>query len=243
MTTAGEIPFPDPMGERDSIYTLHSEVRTLPRQPRRARVRLPPVADARRPRARCTSCAARPAEEIAALRPEPPSPRTYSAQHVEVRGERDGRGRRGRRDRPDRAARGLGPGRRDRLHGVRRRGRGRAAATRAGAFAARGACPPERCLDFEDLAAELEPRGLHVRRSRPRKARLPHEGRRSHGDQGRRVPRRPDARRRARARRRRPRGRRPAAAPARARRSRTPRYVEQGATIVPDADAVFDEAR
>jgi saccharopine dehydrogenase-like NADP-dependent oxidoreductase len=30
MTAGGDIPFPEPVGVRDSLYTLHSEVRTLP---------------------------------------------------------------------------------------------------------------------------------------------------------------------------------------------------------------------
>ncbi len=87
MTSGGRIPFPDPVGERDSLYTLHSEVRTLPESLGASecdfRLSLTPqVLET------LTELRGRPDEEIAALRPAPQSPRTYSAQHVEVRGER-----------------------------------------------------------------------------------------------------------------------------------------------------------
>src|SRR5205085_1806327 len=89
MTEGGKIPFPEPVGERDSLFTLHSEVRTLPESlgARDCDFRLslmPAVLEA------LTELRDRPPEEIAALRAEPPSPRTYSAQHVEVSGQRDG---------------------------------------------------------------------------------------------------------------------------------------------------------
>lgn len=89
MTDGGTIAFPDPVGERPSLYTLHSEVLTLPDglSAPEADFRLalgPGVLD------RLTPLIGRPAEEIAALRPQPPSPRTYSAQHVVVEGEKDG---------------------------------------------------------------------------------------------------------------------------------------------------------
>jgi saccharopine dehydrogenase (NAD+, L-lysine-forming) len=156
MTSGGRIPFPDPVGERDSLYTLHSEVRTLPESLGASecdfRLSLAPqVLEA------LTELRGRPAEEIAALRPEPPSPRTYSAQHVEVRGERDG------------APAVVAVTALTVPHGAWSLGGGIVSTAAVAAAAARlyargriprtGAYPPERCLDFEDLAAELEPRG------------------------------------------------------------------------------------
>jgi lysine 6-dehydrogenase len=156
MSAGGSIPFPDPVGERDSLYTLHSEVRTLPESLGASecdfRLSLTPhVLEA------LTALRDRPAEEIAALRPDPPSPRTYSAQHVEVRGERDGA--------PavvtvtaltvPNEAWGLGGG-------IVSTAAVAAAAARLyarGRIPRTGAHPPERCLDFDDLAAELGPRG------------------------------------------------------------------------------------
>ena len=156
MTSGGRIPFPDPVGERDSLYTLHSEVRTLPESLGASecdfRLSLAPqVLEA------LAELRERPAEEIAALRPEPPSPRTYSAQHVEVRGEHDG------------APAVVAVTALTVPHGAWGLGGGIVSTAAVAAAAARlyargriprtGAYPPERCLDFEDLAAELEPRG------------------------------------------------------------------------------------
>jgi saccharopine dehydrogenase (NAD+, L-lysine-forming) len=156
MTSGGRIPFPDPVGERDTLYTLHSEVRTLPESLGASecdfRLSLTPqVLEA------LTELRGRPAEEIAALRPAPPSPRTYSAQHVEVRGERDG------------APAVVAVTALTVPHGAWSLGGGIVSTAAVAAAAARlyargriprtGAHPPERCLDFEDLAAELEPRG------------------------------------------------------------------------------------
>jgi len=156
MTSGGRIPFPDPVGERDSLYTLHSEVRTLPESLGASecdfRLSLTPeVLEA------LTALRGRPAEEIAALRPEPPSPRTYSAQHVEVRGERDGA--------PavvtvtamtvPNEAWGLGGG----IVSTAAVAAATARLYARGRIPRTGAYPPERCLDFDDLAAELEPRG------------------------------------------------------------------------------------
>jgi saccharopine dehydrogenase (NAD+, L-lysine-forming) len=156
MASGGRISFPEPVGKRDSLYTLHSEVRTLPESLGASecdfRLSLTPqVLEA------LTELRGRPAEEIAALRPEPPSPCTYSAQHVEVRGERDGA--------PTVVTLtaltvpneewGLGGG-------IVSTAAVAAAAARLyarGRIPRTGAYPPERCLDFDDLASELEPRG------------------------------------------------------------------------------------
>ena len=156
MTSGGRVPFPDPVGERDSLYTLHSEVRTLPESLGASecdfRLSLAPaVLEA------LTKLRGRPAEEIAALRPEPPSARTYSAQHVEVRGESDGA--------PavvtvtaltvPHEAWGLGGG----IVSTASVASAAARLYARGRIPKTGAHPPERCLDFDDLVAELEPRG------------------------------------------------------------------------------------
>jgi lysine 6-dehydrogenase len=156
MASGGRIPFPDPVGERDSLYTLHSEVRTLPESlgASECDFRLSLTSQVLEA---LTELRGRSAEEIAELRPEPPSPRTYSAQHVEVRGERDGA--------PvvvtltaltvPNEEWGLGGG-------IVSTAAVAAAAARLyarGRIPRTGAYPPERCLDFDDLAAELEPRG------------------------------------------------------------------------------------
>ena len=82
------VAFPDPIGERHCIITLHSEVATLPRTVGAAscsfRLGLEPrVLDTLR------ELAARPPDELPV--PAPPSPRTWSAQRVDVMGRRNGR--------------------------------------------------------------------------------------------------------------------------------------------------------
>jgi saccharopine dehydrogenase-like NADP-dependent oxidoreductase len=156
MSEGGAIPFPDPIGTRDSLYTLHSEVRTLPGSlgARDCDFRLSlsaPVLEA------LTALRDRPREELAALRPAPPSPHTYSAQHVEIRGERAGA--------PatvtataltvPRPEWGLGGG-------IVSTASVAAAAVRLyarGKIPRVGALPPEVCLDPDALFAELHPRG------------------------------------------------------------------------------------
>jgi saccharopine dehydrogenase-like NADP-dependent oxidoreductase len=85
LTDGGTIAFPDPIGERGSIHTLHSEVLTLPDSlgARECDFRLslaPAVHEA------LLALLDTPREERAALAPAPPSARTWSAQHVEVSG-------------------------------------------------------------------------------------------------------------------------------------------------------------
>ena len=156
LTPGGTIAFPDPVGERDSLYTLHSEVRTLPESLGASECDfrlslMPAVLEALR------ALRDRPPEEIAALRAEPPSPRTYSAQHVEVRGEHEGR--------PrtvvvtgltvPHAGWGLGGG----IVSTASVAAATARLFARGRIPRVGAFPPERCLDFDELAAELAPRG------------------------------------------------------------------------------------
>ena len=152
LSDGGEIAFPEPIGQRTSIRTLHSEVLTLPESlgAPNADFRLslgPGVLDA------LLELRGSSPEELARLRPTPPSARTWSAQHVLVRGTGDG----GRTQvtvtavTPPHERWGIGGGvvstgsvaaatvrliLRDRLH-------------------ARGALPPERCLPAEELIAEL----------------------------------------------------------------------------------------
>jgi len=156
MTDGGTIAFPDPVGERPSLYTLHSEVLTLPDglSAPEADFRLalgPGVLD------RLTPLIGRPPEEVAALRPQPPSPRTYSAQHVVVEGEKDGL----RTEVTMTAltvpneAWGLGGG-------IISTASVAAATVRLyarGRLPHVGALPPERCLEPEALFEQLEARG------------------------------------------------------------------------------------
>ena len=166
MTDGGTIAFPEPVGERPSLYTLHSEVLTLPEglSAPEADFRLalgPGVLDALRP------LIGRPAEEIAALRPEPPSARTYSAQHVVVEGKKDRL--------PTEVTMtaltvpneewGLGGG-------IISTASVAAATVRLyarGRLPHIGALPPERCLEPEALFEQLEARGctfaLNVRQT------------------------------------------------------------------------------
>jgi lysine 6-dehydrogenase len=156
MTDGGAIAFPDPVGERPSLYTLHSEVLTLPDSlsADEADFRLalgPGVLD------RLTPLIGRPDEEIAALRPQPPSAQTYSAQHVVVNGEKDG-------VRTEvtmtaltvpNEAWGLGGG-------IISTASVAAAAVRlyaGGRLPYVGALPPERCLEPDALFEQLEARG------------------------------------------------------------------------------------
>lgn len=89
LADGGEIVFPEPVGRRGSIYTLHSEVLTLGDSlgARDVDFRLSlttAVHDG------LLKLVGMPREELRALRPAPPSTRTYSAQHVEVSGSRAG---------------------------------------------------------------------------------------------------------------------------------------------------------
>lgn len=159
MTSGGTIHFPDPIGDRDSLYTLHSEVHTLPDSlgARECDFRLsisPAVLD------ELTALRERPAEEIAAMRAEPPSPRTYSGQNVEVRGVREG------------ASTTVTVTAITVPHEDWGLGGGIVSTASVAAAAARlyargrvpgvGALPPEGCLDPDELFAELEPRGCTI---------------------------------------------------------------------------------
>jgi saccharopine dehydrogenase (NAD+, L-lysine-forming) len=152
LSDGGEIAFPEPIGRRTSIRTLHSEVLTLPGSlgATEADFRLslgPGVLDA------LLELRDRPAEDVAGMRPAAPSARTWSAQHVLVRGRRDGAGAEATVTSltPPHQAWGLGGG-------IVSTGSVAAAAVRLlarGRLDARGALPPERCLPADAVVAEL----------------------------------------------------------------------------------------
>jgi lysine 6-dehydrogenase len=152
LSDGGEITFPEPVGTRPSIRTLHSEVLTLPASllASAADFRLslgPGVLDA------LLELRDRPREEVAGLRPAPPSAQTWSAQHVLVRGQRDGLAAAATVTSvtPPHAAWGLGGG-------IVSTGSVAAAVVRLLArdeLDARGALPPERCLPAGAVVFEL----------------------------------------------------------------------------------------
>jgi lysine 6-dehydrogenase len=155
LSDGGEIEFPAPIGRRASIRTLHSEVLTLPASlgARAADFRLslgPGVLD------RLLELRDRPPEELAAVRTVPPSPRTWSAQHVMVRGATSEAVVTS--VTPPHHAWGLGGG-------VVSTGSVAAATARfilRDALDARGALPPERCLPPDALFDELARVGTTV---------------------------------------------------------------------------------
>jgi saccharopine dehydrogenase (NAD+, L-lysine-forming) len=89
LTEGGAIAFPEPIGTRGSLYTLHSEVLTLASslgaQACDFRLSLDPALQEV-----LLGLVDLPRHELRAMRPAPPSPRTYSAQRVELTGMRDG---------------------------------------------------------------------------------------------------------------------------------------------------------
>jgi lysine 6-dehydrogenase len=153
MQDGGSYPFPDPIGDAQSIYTLHSEVRTFGDSfgcdECTFRLSLAPAV-----LERVSALVGASLEQIDAAAHEavPSSPHTVSAHVIEARGE-DGVATvtaltRGMEDW------GLGGG-------VVSTAAPAAAAVRLlarGAIDARGAMPPERCVRPEDLFPELERR-------------------------------------------------------------------------------------
>ena len=155
LADGGEIEFPPPIGRRTSIRTLHSEVLTLPESlgARAADFRLslgPGVLD------KLLELRERPPEELAAVRAVPPSPRTWSAQHVLVRGAENEAVVASLT--PPHVEWGMGGG-------VVSTGSVAAATARLllrGALDARGAMPPERCLPPDALFDEVARVGTTV---------------------------------------------------------------------------------
>ena len=150
----GRVDFGDPIGEGDTIYTLHSELRTFGESfgCEEASFRLSlsaPVLE----RVRRLTAAPREQVEAAAAEAMPPSPATVSVHVIEACS--GGRKARVRAVTRPTGQWGLGGG-------VVSTGAPAAAAVRLlarGAIEARGALPPERCVDPDDLFPELERRG------------------------------------------------------------------------------------
>jgi len=116
---------------------------------------------------RLTPLIGRPAEEIAALRPQPPSTETYSAQHVVVEGKKDGVHTEVTMTAltvPNEAW-GLGGG----IVSTASVAAATARLYAGGRLPHVGALQPERCLEPEALFEQLEARGctfaLHVRQA------------------------------------------------------------------------------
>ncbi|MCW2957475.1 MAG: hypothetical protein JWP18_278 [Solirubrobacterales bacterium] len=90
LTDGGIVPFPEPIGPRATLHTLHSEVATLPASLGAGdcdfRLALAPAVEAA---LRQVVADGTPAHDVVTV---PPSPRTWSAQHVAVRGLRKGDG-------------------------------------------------------------------------------------------------------------------------------------------------------
>jgi len=157
LTDGGTIRFPDPIGERPSLYTLHSEVLTLPRTLGAPNSDFRLALSPRVLEGLKEIIAAGTADEV---RPEPPSPRTYSGQVVEATGTRDGRALRitATALTVPHERWGLGGG-------VVSTGTTAAAVARLyarGRLATAGVLAPEQVLDPDELFAELEPRGCTI---------------------------------------------------------------------------------
>lgn len=154
LTPGGEVNFGEPIGRAETIYTLHSELRTFGQSfgCREASFRLSlakPLLD------RLRELATAPEEEVraAAREAKPPSPKTIPVHMVEASGH--GRTVRLRAVTEPHAEWGLGGG-------VVSTAAPISAAVRLlarGSITARGALPPEGCISPEEMFAELEGRG------------------------------------------------------------------------------------
>ncbi len=154
LTPGGKVDFGDPIGEAETIYTLHSELRTFPEsfgcEESSFRLSLPPAV-----LERVRELIGAPQEQIEAAAAEalPPSPSTMSVHVIEACS--GGRKTRVRAVTTPVERWGLGGG-------VVSTGAPAAAAVRLlarGRIEARGALPPERCVDPDDLFPELEAHG------------------------------------------------------------------------------------
>jgi lysine 6-dehydrogenase len=154
LSDGGAVDFGPPIGTGETIFTLHSELRTFPESfgCREASFRLslaPEVLE----RVRGLAGASPAQIDAAAAEAVPPSPSTVSVHVVEAYGG-------GRKARVRAVTK---PAERWRLGGgVVSTGAPAAAAVRLlarGRLEARGALPPERCIDPDDLFDELERRG------------------------------------------------------------------------------------
>jgi saccharopine dehydrogenase-like NADP-dependent oxidoreductase len=154
MTPGGEIDFGSPLGRSETIYTLHSELRTFGQSfgCKTASFRLSlarPLLDRLRALAKADENQVR----AIAAEAEPPSPHTVSVHVVEASGH--GRTVRHRAVTEPHQEWGLGGG-------VISTAAPMAAAVRMlarGSITASGALPPESCIGPEEMFAELESRG------------------------------------------------------------------------------------
>jgi saccharopine dehydrogenase (NAD+, L-lysine-forming) len=157
MAPGGSVRFADPIGEGDTIHTIHSEMRTFPASfgCREASFRLS-LAPALLDRLRALAVAGEDEREAAASRALPPSAKTVSSHVVEATaGERSVRVT---SFTPPHEEWGLGGG-------IVSTAAPAAAAVRLlarGAIDARGALAPERCIDPGALFPELERRGNRI---------------------------------------------------------------------------------
>jgi lysine 6-dehydrogenase len=154
LADGGEVDFPDPIGLAPTIYTLHSEVRTFPASfgCKSSSFRLS-LAPAVLEHVRAMIGASEGEVEAAARAAVPPSAHTVAV-HIAEAASADERVRVAAVTTPMRTW-GLGGG-------VVSTAAPAAAAVRLlarGRIAARGALPPERCIEPEELFAELVPRG------------------------------------------------------------------------------------
>jgi lysine 6-dehydrogenase len=158
LSSGGRVDFGFPIGEAETIYTLHSELRTFGDSfgCREASFRLS-LPERLLERLRDLAVASSEQQDLAAADAQPPSPRTVSAHVVEAIGG-------GRQVNVSAITRpierwGLGGG-------IVSTGAPAAAAVRLiarGRIDATGALPPERCIDPDDLFAELEQRSTEFR--------------------------------------------------------------------------------
>jgi saccharopine dehydrogenase-like NADP-dependent oxidoreductase len=155
LTDGGEVDFGEPIGVAGTVNTIHSEMLTFQTSFGCAeasfRLSLPPAVEAR-----LRELAGAPEHEAARVfaASSPPSGQTVSVHLVEASG--GGRSVRARSVTPPREEWGLGGGIVSTASPI-------AAAARLlarGELSARGAFPPELCLDPEAMFAELETRGV-----------------------------------------------------------------------------------
>jgi saccharopine dehydrogenase-like NADP-dependent oxidoreductase len=158
LTPGGCVDFGYPIGEGETIYTLHSELRTFCESfgCREASFRLS-LPNSLLERLRDLAVASSEQIDLAAAETQPPSPRTVSAHVVTA----VGGGRQVKVTAVTRPIEGWGLG-----GSVVSTGAPAAAAVRLiarGRIDAKGALPPERCVNPDDLFAELEQRGTEFR--------------------------------------------------------------------------------
>jgi lysine 6-dehydrogenase len=157
LTPGGRVDFGDPIGDSETIHTLHSEMLTFPRsfgcRAASFRLSLHPELEAR---LRELATSAPDQVDRAAAEASPPSPSTVSVHLVDAAG--DGRSVRVRS--VTRPVEGLAWG-----GGVVSTASPAAAAVRLlaqGRIEARGVLPPESCIDPDEVFSQLESRGTEL---------------------------------------------------------------------------------